>query len=250
MKTLYKQVEKVVKLCRGRTTKQVIDDLIQMHCNLICNPQFIERVFPNTLYQFNNEFAQNLNYYQTNEKAFYELNVLAGMFRNAILESEPFTDVMGLIYDIEIQGNSFGQYLTPPDISNLIGELSLAIDTSFDHQKIIGDDMGCGAGGLILGLINSIYKKYGASAVKNLNVRAVDVDLSMVKIATVQIVLNSCIHRIPINSFISHHANILTEYGEMLDGKHKAYVWLPSQPHPVYQENLKTTIKQKIPENA
>ena len=241
MSTLSKQVQKVVQLCKGRTTKQVIDDLIQMHCNLICNPKFIEVVFPSTLYQYNSEFAQDLAYYHTNPQAMQELTVLAGMFRKAILESEPFSDVMGLLYDMEIQGNTFGQFLTPPDIADLVAELAVTVDKPFNEPRTIGDDMGCGAGGLILGLINAIYRTQGKGAVRNLDVRAVDMDINMVKIATVQIVLNSCIHRIPVKSFLAHHANILTEYDEMQERQHRAYCWMPALPSQVYQQGFKGT---------
>ena len=41
MKTLSKQVAKVVQASNGRNTKQVIDDLIQMMSNIITEPLFI-----------------------------------------------------------------------------------------------------------------------------------------------------------------------------------------------------------------
>ena len=51
MSSLIKQVAKVVQVARNRNTKQVIEDLMQMYCNLLSEPAFIERAFPNTLYR-------------------------------------------------------------------------------------------------------------------------------------------------------------------------------------------------------
>ncbi len=88
-----------------------------------------------------------------------------------------------------------------------------------------------------------------------LNVVANDLDPHMAKICTVQVVLNSCIHRIPLKSVRVFNGNIITEYEEMNQGKHVLYHWLPNAHQSLYDDvvrfsqELKAN-KTKEPETA
>lgn len=230
MKTLAKQVAKVVQVAKNRDTKQVINDLMQMLCNLLTEPLFIDKAFPLTLYTYDNNFRQELTYYKTDLKAWAELQTLANMFMEAIKTGEPFTDHVGSLYDLELAGNRHGQFLTPPDLADALGELLISIAPPIDGPITIGDPTGCGAGTLVLSQIKAIYKAQGAKAVKCLNVRAIDLDINMVKMTAVQVVLNSAIHRIPLGSFIVQCGNTITDYTAMNEGKLVSYFWEPDVP--------------------
>lgn len=240
MTNLSKQVARVATVARNRTEKQVIEDLMQMYCNLLTEPAFIEVAFPNTLYRFGAGFRQELSYYKHDLRAWDELNKLSQMYLQTVAEAEPFTDHMTSLYDMEIKGERLGQFLTPPDLAELIGELQMATSTLAEpptRPYTVGDDMGCGAGSLLLGFIRAVLRKHGKGAVSMLEVVANDLDPEMVKIATVQIVLNSCIHRIPLHSFRIDNANVLSEYTQMRTGQKLAYQWLPNTNKTFYQNH-------------
>ena len=244
MTNLSKQVARVATVARNRTEKQVIEDLMQMYCNLLTEPAFIEKAFPKTLYRFGKNFRQELSYYKHDPKAWDELQKLSQMFLQTVAEAEPFTDHMTSLYDMEIKGERLGQFLTPPDLAEMIAELQMTSSTLTEAPSrpyTVGDDMGCGAGSLLLGFIRAVLRKHGKGAVSMLNVRANDLDPEMVKIATVQIVLNSCIHRIPLHSFHIDNANILSEYAAMQEGKHLGYHWLPNTNDRFYQAHHRAT---------
>lgn len=244
MTNLSKQVTRVSTVARNRTEKQVIEDLIQMYCNLLSEPAFIERAFPNTLYRFGAGFREELSYYKKDPKAWDELQKLSEMFLQTVAEAEPFTDHMTSLYDLELKGNTLGQFLTPPDLAEMIGELqtaTLQLSEPLGRPYTVGDDMGCGAGSLLLGFIRAVLRKHGKGSVSMLNVVANDLDPQMVKICTVQIVMNSCIHRIPLHSFHIDNANVLSEYVEMQTGKKMAYQWLPNCNDKFYQAAHKAT---------
>lgn len=244
MTNLSKQVARVATVARRRTEKQVIEDLMQMYCNLLSEPAFIERAFPNTLYRFGAGFREELSYYKHDQRAWEELQTLSQMFLQTVAEAEPFTDHMTSLYDLELKGNTLGQFLTPPDLAEMIGELQLlssALAEPLSRPYTVGDDMGCGAGSLLLGFIRAVLRKHGKGSVSMLNVVANDLDPAMVKICTVQVVLNSCIHRIPLHSFHIDNANVLSEYMDMQAGRKMAYQWLPNSNDKFYQAAHKAT---------
>lgn len=225
---LSKQVEKVVSLCNGRDIKQVVNDLMQMFCNLISEPRLIEVAFNNTLWKCNEDFRLELSYYKKYPKAWEELQMLSTMFMQAIKNSEPFSDLIGDLYDMQLRGNKLGQFLTPHDVADALAQFNIITKEQPEAFKVYSVSEPCvGAGGLILGFIRNYYQAYGKGATKNLDVHINDLDIHMVKMATVQIVLNSIIHRIPIHRLTATHANVITEYEDMNMGKKDLYVWLP-----------------------
>lgn len=248
MTNLSKQVAKVVQVARNRNTKQVIDDLMQMYCNLLSEPAFIEKAFPNTLYRFGAGFRQELTYYKKDLPAWDELTKLSQMFLQTVATAEPFTDHMGSLYDLELSGNTLGQFLTPPDLADMLGELTMSLAEPITKPQTIGDPTGCGAGSLVLGLIKSVLKNQGKGAVSMLHVVANDLDPHMAKICTVQVVLNSCIHRISLNSVTVHDCNVITEYQEMNEGKRTLYHWIPNAPQGLYDDVMRFSQAQQTKE--
>lgn len=248
MTNLSKQVTRVATVARRRTEKQVIEDLIQMYCNLLSEPAFIERAFPNTLYRYGAEFREELSYYKHDQRAWEELQTLSQMFLQTVAEAEPFTDHMTSLYDLELKGNTLGQFLTPPDLADLLGALIMNISEPITSPTTIGDDTGCGAGSLVLGLIKGVLREQGKGAVSMLRVVANDLDPQMAKICTVQVVLNSCIHRIPLSYVRVFNANIITEYEEMNQGKHILYHWIPNASQSLYDDVVRFSQEHKAKE--
>ena len=243
MSELSNQVQKVVQATDGRNTKQVIDDLMQMLCNLISEDIFIKSAFKNTVISCNDDFRSELTYYKKNPVAWDELQVLAEMFMQAVKDSEPFTDLIGMLYDINIKGNkNLAQFLTPPKVAFGCAKILMSSTGPITEPVKVGDNAGCGAGGLILGLLRATLNMCGKDSIKNMDVVAVDIDINMVKMTTVQVVLNSVFHNISVRSFSSHRANMITEYRAYNEGKQVAYLWIPNY-KPIEKNNLEKVVE-------
>lgn len=235
----------ILGVCNASTGKnlkpqQVIEDLIQLSCNLITESVFITKVFRNTLFAYSAGFRNELSHYKSEPKAWELLQELHLEYIKTILENEPFTDIVGMMYDETLSGSRLGQFLTPPDVADgLIPLIMGAIMKPIKEKTTIGDMCGCGAGSLILGQIKSVFKNQGKEAVKHLLVVANDIDMKMVQMTTAQIVLSSCIHRIPLGGLTTYNCNTITQYQEMNEGKHKAFVWIPEAPTELYFEAIR-----------
>lgn len=262
MNTLYKQVEKVVQLTNGRNTKQVIVDLMQLLCNLISDNFFIHISSPNTVVQFSDEFRLELTYYKKHAQAWNELQILAEMFMQSIKDSKPFTDLIGDLYGHQLKGNRLGQFLTPNKLAYGLGKILMQSSGEIKEPVLIGDPTGCGSGSLILGQLKATLELYGKNSIKNMDVLAVDIDMNLVKMTTIQVILNSIFHNIPLRSFSSHRANMITEYKEFNKGKQVLYLWIPNyKPQTTHiekavelsmelEKEMTTTMKKEIYENT
>lgn len=225
---------------RSHKPQQVIDDLIQLSCNLITESVFITKAFRNTLFAYSPGFRNELTHYKTEPKAWKLLQDLHLEYMKTILENEPFADIVGMMYDETLSGSRLGQFLTPPDVADgLLPFVIGAIMEPINEKTTIGDICGCGAGSLILGQIKAIYKNQGKDSVKNLLVVANDIDMKMVQMTTAQIVLSSCIHRIPLGGLTAYNCNTITQYQEMNQGLHKAFAWIPEAPTVLYLEAIR-----------
>ncbi len=221
---------------KNANIRNVIDDLMQLGCNMLSEPNFIDRSFRNTLWACKEDFRKELSHYKEEPKAWNLLQELFNEYLHVINDNEPFADIVGMMYDETAhKGNNLGQFLTPPDLADLLGELLIAGNPeSITKDMLIGDFCGCGAGSLILGQIKAIYNHHGKDAVKHLNVVANDLDACMSKMATVQTVFSSIVHRIPLGSFTTFNANTVTQYSEMSEGKHVIYKWIPEVSNDMY----------------
>lgn len=237
--TLSKKVQTVCNTFNRRNAnpRQVIDDLMQLACNLITEPAFIPKAFKNTLYCYKSGFRNELSHYKEEPEAWTLLQLLYNDYMQAILDNEPFTDIVGMMYDESLGKNNMGQFLTPPDLADkLVPFLTGAVAPKITAPIKIGDICGCGAGSLILGQIKGFIMEQGEDVAKHLHVVGVDSDMRMVRMTTAQVVLSSICHRIPLGSFTSYHANAIAEFGYTAeqDEKHLAYFWQPEVPNDEY----------------
>jgi type I restriction-modification system DNA methylase subunit len=241
MKKQKQFITKIQSVCssftrRNINVRQVIDDLMQLGCNLLSEPTFIEVSFKNVLWACDGNFRKELSHYKDEPAAWNLLQELFSDYLNLIGANEPFTDIIGMIYDETAhKGNNLGQFLTPPDVADVLGELLVGLKPDPIRKSLsIGDFCGCGAGSLILGQIKAIYNQQGEEALTHLNVVANDLDACMAKMATVQVVFSSIVHRMPLSSFTAFNANTIAQYREMDEGKHIIYNWIPNAPNEFY----------------
>lgn len=233
-----KEFSKKIKLICNSTNrmnlspKQAIEDVIGHVCLLLMNKQFITGVFPRTLYQYSSSFVPRLKHYKEEPEAHEIMKELCQDFIALIKCSEPFSDTVGMLYD-EYLGQVLGQFLTPPDVAYTLAAISL-VGADFSQERSIADPCGCGAGSLLLGTLRCIYETHGKEAVANVHIEAVDLDINMVRMTTVQIVMHSILHQIPLASFKVHHANTISEYQEILTNQKVGFWWIPNSPMEMY----------------
>ena len=207
--------KKIQKLCNDskfiNDPKQVIDDMIQMSFNFLTEPFVIGKAFPRTRYTFKNEMRNELTPYKKDPKVWALLQEIVMDYMQAIRDAEPFSDVIGGMYD-EYLGKRLGQFLTPTDVAQACAAICMATMPPLTEPINIGDPCGCGAGSLVLAQLEAIYQAQGKDALKLVNVMVTDIDANMIRMATVQIVLSAMFHRIPLGSFAAFCCNVITEY--------------------------------------
>ena len=124
-----------------------------------------------------------------------ELKVFTEIFEILvdILEINPHspTDVLGqLFHMLELHDKYKGQFFTPSDVCNLMGEISIG-DKEIDISKkgyVTVDEPCCGSGATVLGFANAIDNR-GLSFQKNIVVTATDIDIKCVHMTYIQLSL-------------------------------------------------------------
>lgn len=205
--------------------KKVIEDMVQMTFNLVTEPEFMARTYPNTAYAHKDGMRNELTSYKKDPAAWKLLQEIVMDYMQAIRDAEPFADIIGGMYD-EYLGNVLGQFLTPVDVAEGVSRIMMAMMPPITEPINIGDPCGCGAGSLILSQLRAIYEEQGADALALVNVMAMDLDANMVRLCTVQIVLSSIIHRIPLKGYYAYWGNVITEF----EKDTLAFIWEPNLP--------------------
>lgn len=139
-------------------------------------------------------------------------------YMNMVKESEPFTDILSMLHEEILltgkRGERLGQFLTPPDLSNLVSELLMTDDDirSMDTVKVLSEPC-CGSGSMILAPLARIAK-VDRSKVRFMRVMLNDIDTLMSKAATLQVVASSMMHGIKLNRLMVFNCNLITEWSK------------------------------------
>jgi len=224
--TFSKKIQQICKSRFSNGSKQVIDDMIQLSFNIMTTPMFMTR-FPRTRYYLDETMTAEVRRYEHDPQAWQLLQDLVLDFFKAINDAEPFTDVIGSLYD-EYLGEVLGQFLTPSDVADALAEFQVIFMEQPAEKQVIGDTCGCGAGSLILAMLRSIMRHHGEDAMQHLEVVAMDLDPNLVRMCSVQVVMSALVHGIPLNGFVAHCGNTLTDYAPK-EGKKStlALAWHP-----------------------
>ena len=95
----------------------------------------------------------------------------------AALDEEP-RDILGPLYmELEIANKDAGQFFTPPELSDLMANLTFgdALSRLETQPFITAGEPACGAGGMILALVK-VMTRAGHDPTRKLWVQAIDVD--------------------------------------------------------------------------
>tara|TARA_Y100001972_G_scaffold124530_1_gene173902 strand:- start:978 stop:1757 length:780 start_codon:yes stop_codon:yes gene_type:complete len=213
-KDFYRTIQDIARKARHTSSvKQVFNDLIQVMFNSLDKSQ---RVHPYNM-DFDPRLVRELREYKPQPELWGKLGELSLMWLKAIQDAPPFTDVMGSTYDEQL-GEQLGQFLTPPDLADLMAHINLATskdridETLAKGQPVfMGDDCGCGAGSLILAWLKAFSEQYEPYKLLSVGVEAQDLDMSMVQLTSVQVFCSAAIHGMPLGGLKVRWGNCLTE---------------------------------------
>lgn len=221
--------KKIQQICKSRFSsgpKQVIDDMVQLAYNFMTTP-VVMNCFPLTRYFVDDSLLAEVRRYEHDPETWELMQELVLDFIKSYKDAEPFTDVIGSLYD-EYLGKVLGQFLTPSDVADALAGIQVAFMPTPTEKTLIGDSCGCGAGSLILGMLRTMLKTHGADSLKHLEVHAMDLDANMVRLCSVQVMMSAMMHKIPLSGFIAHCGDVIKDYAPK-DGKKGtlALAWKP-----------------------
>lgn len=176
------------------TVKDVLDDLVALAFNVLAEGRFNAKAGLYTIHGGQSPYMVNLDKYAADPQAWEALQGLFMTLLATIKEAEPFADVLGAAYDAHL-GKVHGQFLTPAKLAADMAKL-LERRTNSTCTRVM--DPACGAGALLLGYLRDTYAQDGAAGVAKVSVRANDLDPHMCRMTTVQVVLGSIVHRLPL----------------------------------------------------
>lgn len=227
-KSISKLIQEICRISNYRNKpKQVFDDLIQLTFNILTSKTIHLRVDPYVLIQVDETLLVELSSYKKDLKSWELLKEASNEFIRLIATSEPFSDVLGGMYD-EYLGDVLGQFLTPSDVATALAEICFMNSTPLEEETVMGDTCGCGAGSLMLAQLRTTYKKHGAKSLNHILMIGMDLDPKMVQLTTIQIIGNCILHQLPIKELNIHMGNVITEYNGRKDGSGTlAISWIP-----------------------
>ncbi|MGF6348161.1 N-6 DNA methylase [Variovorax sp. W2I14] len=211
-KEFYRIIENVARKAKHTSSKQqVFKDVIQIGFNSVIQGM---KYHPYQAKWHPSLFVE-MAPYKVQPELFNELGRAVVMWFSAIKDSAPFTDVLGSSYD-EHLGHELGQFLTPPDLAALLAQLIFTDDNLESKFKAgeaitVGDDMGCGAGSLLLAWLKASSERFGPAALERVFVVARDMDPSMVQLTAVQIFHSAVFHNVALGGLQVQWGNALLE---------------------------------------
>lgn len=136
-------------------------------------------------------------------------------YRAAVLEEDPFRDVLGPIYQDEASKghrDMSGQFFTPWDLCLLIADMQLG-DWKPGPSPAGGlwtlQEPACGSGAMLLAAFAGLVKRWGPEALLFWHVEAVDLDLTCARTCALQVVANLSLRGWSVGRMLVHHGDTL-----------------------------------------
>lgn len=145
-------------------------------------------------------------------------------YRAAVLEADPFSDILGPIYQDENSKGSrdmSGQFFTPWSLSTVIAQMQLG-DWTPGPSPSGGlwsvQDPACGSGAMLLAAAAVLVEKHGPHALLLWHIDGVDVDLTCARTCALQFYANLALREWSIGRIVVRHANSLSleDFGTVL----------------------------------
>lgn len=212
------QYNQVTRQFNHITPGAIMNDFVQLMCVLLSSPFFHNNLFKQgisgSIYA-DPRFRKSLNDQGQEYPSGYaeSMNELTRKYLTEVFNAKPFEDILGAVYEQHSINIRKGQYFTPPSLATLLAEMH--IDDANHHLQgntsLSISDSSCGAGALILAKLRKFYDAGGAKAIGRVEVYANDIDLSLCKITTVQILISCALKKLPLRRFQISNYDILKD---------------------------------------
>ena len=177
----------IKKLSYRRNTWQVFNDLLE-----VCAITLSNSVDRTNREEREKQYLETIGRYDKKET-----DLIAQWFAKLILELEHNSNMReledtlgGLFHALELHNKWKGQFFTPINICNAMGEITVnGCDNLIkENGYITVGEPACGSGAMVLGIANSLLKK-GYNPQKHMVVTATDIDIKCVHMAYIQFAL-------------------------------------------------------------
>lgn len=136
-------------------------------------------------------------------------------YRAAVLEEDPFIDILGPIYQEEASKghrDMTGQFFTPWDLCRMIAQMQFS-DWKPGPSPSGGlwtlQEPACGSGAMLLATFAQLVERWGPEALLFGHVEAVDLDLTCARTCALQVVANLALRGWSIGRILVHHGDTL-----------------------------------------
>lgn len=146
------------------------------------------------------------------EDAHSRIFELSGTFAQCVAESEPFTDILGPIYQDVGQGNEYmGQFFTPQNVSDMMAMMMIGEDERLKegNELLTACDPTSGSAVMMLSAAKYVLKTFGEKGLSNLSVTCVDLDYRCALMSAVQLLGNCYVHQLELGEIVVIHGNSL-----------------------------------------
>lgn len=154
------------------------------------------------------EFKIEENFYNQFEREIIEIANMISIEINKNPLTDIFNELFEECYLTGKKGDSFGQFLTPTDISELLTDIIYT--TSNDKYKIA--DICAGTGSLIFPLLKRIFLKEGFEGIQKVELFYNDKDSFVSQLFIAQILTNMIYHNLDFKDLRVYIGDAITEY--------------------------------------
>lgn len=137
-------------------------------------------------------------------------------YRAAVLQGEPFADLLGDVYQEEASKghrDASGQFFTPWPLARMIAEMTLG-DWEPGPSPSGGlwrlGEPACGSGGMLLAALSVLSDRYRPEALLLWDLDASDLDLTCARTCALQVVANLSLRAWSVGRIVVRHANSLS----------------------------------------
>ena len=147
-----------------------------------------------------------------------ELFNLSKAYAKVVIDSDPFTDVLGSLYmelSSRYKQKSLGQYFTPWPIALMMSKI-LYGNTDPDKGKLTSVcDPACGSGIMLLAFAHNIVTVHGNESLPYFSFTGIDLDRLCARITACQFLTNAFIHQLTYGELLIYQGNALADLTDL-----------------------------------
>lgn len=135
------------------------------------------------------------------------------LYAKAVETLPAFDDVLGPLYmDLASVGGKqiLGQYFTPQTVADMMAQMGACATSPADASQLVTVcDPAAGSGVMLLSFLRHIEQAFGATALANISVTAVDLDAYCASVCALQLLTNISVRGLLLGELLVVHGNSL-----------------------------------------